>query len=142
MTPIERELERIRLADPEGVLRPHAVVEFARDPQSPLHRRFIWDDTEAARQFRLHQARQIISVRVTRPNDSSPPVRVYVSLDEDRYGATGYRRTSEVLRDDAMRESLLAQARRDMRTFAAKYRALAELAGVIEAIEDTQHAVA
>lgn len=51
LTELERE---------NGQLDPVDVVEAARDPASPMHPFFEWDDTEAARQHRLGQARQLI----------------------------------------------------------------------------------
>ena len=43
-----------------GRITPDAVVEDARDPRSPLHSHFEWDDSAAARQYRLDQARALI----------------------------------------------------------------------------------
>lgn len=50
----------ISALEKDGRLDPADVVEAARDPASPLHGYFEWDDTEAARQHRLGQARQLI----------------------------------------------------------------------------------
>lgn len=48
-----------------GRLSPADVVETARDPSSPLHHCFDWDDTSAAESWRIEQARRLIrSVRV------------------------------------------------------------------------------
>ena len=63
-TAIVAELETIR-RNAGGVLRPEDVVSFAADPDTELHSRFEWDDTEAAQQYRLWQARQLIRVTVT-----------------------------------------------------------------------------
>lgn len=46
--------------DGGGRLTPEAVVEDAKDEKSPLHRHFEWDDSEAARKYRLGQARDLI----------------------------------------------------------------------------------
>lgn len=43
-----------------GRLVPGDVVEAARDPDSPLHSHFTWDDTEAADKYRLQQAGVLI----------------------------------------------------------------------------------
>ncbi len=43
-----------------GKLRPQAVVDAAKDEDSPLHNAFCWDDAEAARLYRLDQARRLI----------------------------------------------------------------------------------
>ena len=56
---LHRTLARLAEAG-EGVLTPDAVVEAAASPDSPLHGYFEWDDTEAARKYRLEQARTLI----------------------------------------------------------------------------------
>jgi hypothetical protein len=43
-----------------GKLSPIAVIEAAREPDSPLHGYFEWDDSKAAEQYRLDQARCLI----------------------------------------------------------------------------------
>lgn len=43
-----------------GKLTPPAVVEYAKDPKTEAHKCFQWDDTAAAFQFRLQQARQLV----------------------------------------------------------------------------------
>lgn len=49
-----------RLEKENTLLRPDDVVEEARNPKSPLHDLFEWDDTKAAHQHRLSFARTII----------------------------------------------------------------------------------
>lgn len=48
------------LENSEGVIKPSTVLEDARDPKSPLHGKFEWDDSVAAESHRLHQARELI----------------------------------------------------------------------------------
>lgn len=49
----------------DGTIKPEDVVADARDPSSPLHAEFQWDDDVAANAWRLQQARQLIrSVRI------------------------------------------------------------------------------
>ncbi len=138
------ELEHIRLQH-GGVLRATDVVEYARDPDTALHGRFEWDDTKAAEQHRVWQARELIRVVVhTRPA-CQPPTRVYVSLTNDRRNdGGGYRTLDEVMRSESMREALLKQAHADMVLFETKYRQLTELASVITAMKAArvQHAPA
>lgn len=132
------ELERIRTAN-SGVLRAADVVAFARNPDTALHGRFEWDDTEAARQYRLWQARELIRVVVqTHPADDAP-TRVYVSLADDRdKDGGGYRALDEVMRSKAMRAALLEQARVDMVRFEAKYNHLCEVASVVAAMRSVR----
>ncbi len=121
-----------------GVLQPRVVVDAARSPESPLHKSFEWDDTEAAEQWRLQQARKLINVvvRYEQVGAKSISCRVFVSLTPDRKeGGDGYRLSATVMSDSDQRRQLLADARADMLRFKEKYRALNELAEVFDAID-------
>lgn len=136
---IHAELERLCAAH-GGVLHPEVVVEAARLTDSPLHGSFEWDDSQAAHRYRLWQARSLIRVVVTfEPisKDEDVKIRAFVSLSQDRLpGGPGYRLTRSVMADDGQRAQLLSDARAEMATFRAKYRALAELAAVLQAMDD------
>lgn len=117
-----------------GLLRPLDVVEFAKNPGTALHSKFEWDDTEAACQYRLWQARELIRVVVTVMPQNLKEYRVYVSLDEDREKEDGgYRQLVTVLSDREQRKRLLAQALREFDAWRQKYEALEELADIFSA---------
>jgi len=68
-----------------GKLLPADVVEAARDPMSPLHGQFEWDDSAAAEAYRLQQAGDLIRrVKITLTVEDKP-VRVvrYVSTQQE-----------------------------------------------------------
>lgn len=122
-----------------GLLTPEAVVEFARPKTSPLHKRFLWDDTEAAHQYRLWQARQMISVTVRYVDirGKKTPTRVFVSLTPDRdkkHG--GYREMVEVLSDAELRRQMLKDALSEMELFEMKYQSLNELSVLFKASKE------
>jgi len=121
-----------------GVLKPETVVDAARDPESPLHRHFEWDDSVAAEQWHIIQARTLLRISVEYiSNDSTEtPSRVYVSLSTDQADEGGYRLTTNVMSDEDLREILLRDARRDMELFKTRYSRLKELASVIRAMND------
>lgn len=77
-----KELARIRKE--HGGLEPATVVEEAKSPRSPLHNAFIWDDTKAAHEHRLWQARQLIRAVCIVPVDQPDltPRAVYVHVPE------------------------------------------------------------
>lgn len=129
---VQAELEKIR-AQHKGMLRPSDVVSFAKNPKTALHARFQWDDTKAAEQYRLEQARDIIRAIVTILPNTNQPVRAYVALQEDR-GEGSYRATLSVLSDKELRQQLLKEARIDMLGFQKKYSILEELSQVFEAM--------
>ncbi len=118
-----------------GTITPERVVEAARDPKSPLHSRFCWDDTEAAHQWRLQQARQLIRVCVSVLPGTTVNERVFVSLARDAYKeGGGYRVTAEVLSDAELREEMLAEALKELDIFKQKYSRLSELSEIFSAI--------
>lgn len=125
-----------------GLLKPERVVEAARPASSPLHASFTWDDGEAAHQYRLFQARQLIrtTISVVNINGDMRPVRVFVSLTPDREETEGgYREITRVVRDSTMRKQLLADALADMERFELRYRHLQEVADVLSAMRATRH---
>lgn len=141
---IQWELEQIRKAN-DGILKADAVVEYASDPNTAMHTWFTWDDTEAAEQWRLHEARMLIRITITtvETEKDSIPMRVYVSMENDRYNSDGggYRSLEEVLTNVELRDALLAQAARDFDRWQGKYEHLVELAEVFEAMEKVKSVV-
>jgi len=120
------------------LLNPAQIVEFASDPKTALHSRFTWDDTAAAREYRLWQARTILRVSVYVPEGSTEPVRAFVSLHDDRTAKGGYRSVSDVLKDKGLRATMLAEALAELQVFQRKYRLLKELQPVFAAAARVQ----
>lgn len=122
----------------DGKLDPVHVVEAARDETSPLHAHFTWDDSEAAHQFRLMEARKLIQVHVTILPGSSEPVQAWVSLRTDRVAGGGYRPIAQVMSRKALRDQLIAEALADLETWRRKYATLKELADIFAAMDRTK----
>ncbi|MBE3134791.1 MAG: hypothetical protein IMZ55_15080 [Acidobacteria bacterium] len=134
MTILE-ELEVVRGKNTDGMLVAEEVVEFATDPKTALHDRFLWDDSIAAHQYRIWQAREIIRVAVTIVPKADQQTRAYVSLmaDREREGG-GYRTMIDVLTDSDHRDALLQEALAELNRLREKYKVLKELAPVFEAL--------
>lgn len=114
-----------------GEARPDAVVDLARDPDSPLHPCFEWDDTKAAEAHRLDQARYILrAVVIVREDAPDTTIRAFVNAEREG----GWKTIEAVLADPTSRDLLLEQAKRDLEAFVRKYHALEELSGVRQAI--------
>jgi hypothetical protein len=129
------ELQRIRDAH-GGILRAADVVAEAADPASPLHSRFTWDDGEAAYQWRLQEARQLIRVVVGffPAPQGLMEFRIYTSMQQDRHvPGGGYRVVLDVIGSPAWRQRLLAQALAELNHFRNKYRELEELVNAVDA---------
>ncbi len=123
-----------------GYLNPKDVVAFAADPETHLHSRFTWDDTKAAEEYRLWQARKVISLEfeVIQRNEQKKETRLFVSLVEDRKPNGGYRLVSEILTDAELRRRMVEEALNEFRRIRIKYSTLKELAGIFEAIDEVQ----
>jgi hypothetical protein len=131
-TTVEQELADLYREN--GGLRPGDVVAWAQaNPSSALHGRFEWNDTAAAHQHRLAQARSIITeVEVVYPDRKVR--QIYVSLVRTR-GRQGYVSLADVMSDEDRRAEYLAQALDELHRVQEKYRDLEELVGVWRALK-------
>lgn len=130
---IREEIELIRGQSDDGAVNPADVVAFAKNPKTALHAEFIWDDSKAAIEHRLWQARQIIRVCVYYEPAVEQKIRAYISLPDDRgTDRPGYRRTTDIVHNADHRAAMLAMALRELEFFQQKYAVLSELAQVFE----------
>ena len=119
---------------PQG-LTPKSLLDASRDEDAPLHNEFEWDDNVAAEKFREQQAaniiRHIMIIRTDIQEVRQSRNRAFVSKGEND---TAYVPLDEALSNEKWKANLLKAARIDAERFVAKYNRLAELAGVINAI--------
>lgn len=118
-------------------ITPHAVVAAAADENSPLHSLFCWDDTVAAAQWRLTQARTILRVAVVQTPQMNEPTQAFVTLSSDKRNNT-YRQTIHVLQDEQSRACLIRDALTALEHVRRKYENLVELAEVFAALDNVR----
>lgn len=130
----DRIAEELAVLAKRGRLSAARVVAWAKGHRnSTLHGCFTWDDTKAAHEYRLWQARElIVSVQVTYPDGQRR--QVYVSPLATRHDGRGYHKLVDVVSDDEQRARFLAQALEELERVCEKYQDLAELAGVRAAV--------
>lgn len=122
------ELERIRAE--KGKLVAEDVLEAASDPESPLHEAFTWDDSAAAHQHRLTEARRlIVSIRVLNSPAGKPTI-AFVSVKTPDVGRT-YMPTTEAMSDDELKVRVLAEIRQALEGIERRYAHFAEVAELI-----------
>ena len=109
------------------------ILDKARDEQTELHKCFDWNDAEAAEKWRLQQARHIVCNLVIKEKSETPrpEVRVFYKTDAD----SGYKPTVLIMQDKDEYRKLLDRALAELNSFKAKYKTLAELDGVFDAID-------
>jgi hypothetical protein len=125
-----------------GVLKPETVVKFAENPKTALHSAFDWDDTVAAKKWRIEQARGIIQVcvEIITVKNKDMSVRVFIAPISDRKeaGVGGYKLMTDLLRNKSGRREILETALSELDAFRKKYNWLSELVKVFEALDETR----
>ena len=121
-----------------GTLTPEIVVDEASDPTHPLHHRFTWDDSEAARKWRLHEAGNLLRVRYKADaGDDRADLRAFwVRRDETGAPTSTYEPLEEIVQDPFQRELMLRQMRRDWQSFKKRYQHMEEF--VTDIISDLE----
>lgn len=110
---------------------PESVLEKARKKNSELHKCFEWNDGIAAEKYRLNQARRLIQLLVVTPKDVSTPVRAFqISSERNKY-----KPIREFFLDNNEYVALLERAKSELRYIRNRYKSIAELESVFEAID-------
>lgn len=65
ITPVAERIEQLKKRhfdkkNPDGYTTPEEVLEDAKNPESPLHGHFTWDESKAARKWNIDEARHLI----------------------------------------------------------------------------------
>jgi hypothetical protein len=134
---IETELRS--LWETRGRLIEADILEVAAAESHPLHPFFEWDDTEAARRYRLAQAATMIrsvKVRVTTLHNGDVEdfkIRAWVSARAAGQGVGGYLPEDQVRGNPDQRERVLRQMLRELNAFRRRYSHMAEYWAAVEA---------
>lgn len=145
------ELERIGSQNPNGAIKPADVVAAARDPRNVLHTQFNWDDSDAAEQYRISQARKLISsiqirwVKLQPESHEQQVTKAYYSIrttqDDSQPertetpGQRSYIPAARCLTDPEARAQLVMMAKADAAQFRRRYQSLEILCEVFSAFE-------
>jgi len=135
MTLAQREAIAKRLAELTqlggGRLVPELVIEDARPVTSPLHDAFTWDDTRAAHERRLDQARTLIrSVKINATVDRrTVSVVAYVHDPSDQREA-GYVQTVSLVNDRQRALETLQREFTRIEGIVTRSRAIAQVLGL------------
>lgn len=99
--------------DRDGYVKPSVLVDAARPVDSPAHDAFEWDDSKAAEEYRLSQARNWIK-NVTLVIEDRDEVMVHVPsfVSESREGY--YKPRSSVLKNESECDLALIELRAHM----------------------------
>jgi len=118
-------------------LTPERLVEIARDENCPLHDYFIWDNREAAYQYRLWQARYLLcAIKI----DSQPPVRMLLPVKIKTNGNERqvFKHIKDINNDPELRRQIIQHALSEVIGWKERYKTYQELNAIFGAIEETQ----
>lgn len=129
-------------------LTPQVVVKEAEAKRHPLHSYFEWNNTKAAKKWRIEQARQLIKcVHIVSTNSENKQiqVRAFVNIKRDKNNALTHNpfineNSYYVSVKDAMSNNILRQytvdiALAELENWMNKYRTVKELADFFELAE-------
>lgn len=124
-----------------GAVTPQLLVIDAKKKKSPLHGCFEWDDSKAAEQHRVTQARNILSyicveVEQDEPDEKPQQVRAFIapsSVGKD--SKTSYVPVDEVRNDAEMQSAYLHQLQNELNSIKNKIKSFKEFAAVVRAID-------
>ena len=122
-----------------GTLKAEDVVKYARNENSELHKIFEWDDTAAAEQYRLHQARKVlfsISIVTNEDEEITESVRAYVNVVDSEENERKFKNIARVLENDEEYEQLKKKAYKDLQSCKERYENIIELQDLKELIFD------
>lgn len=107
-------------------VKPQQIVDYAKNPDTELHKCFTWDNNLAAEKWRLQEARQIVCSLVIvesnsdRENDTQ--IRVFHKTDNE----DGYKTLQFILQDKDEYKKLLERCEYDLRNLKKKYQSISE----------------
>lgn len=130
------ELKRLR-EETGANLKPREIVQAAEDPTSPLHDAFEWDDTRAAQEWRVTQARRLLRcIHVVVRRGEKQSVRAFFRVI-DPSGESGYVGLATVLERQDYRDQIIEQALKEIVAWQGRYRDYQELGSIFGAIDWT-----
>lgn len=134
-----RVVERLHELERDGRLQPADVVTDARDPTSPLHSHFEWDDSVAAERHRLSQARTLIRSVKIHVTVRDTPLSVVGYIRDPELQDTrnpGYRNVLQLrTEEDSARAAIIEEMKR-VANAARRAKSLAAVLGLTDQIEE------
>jgi len=120
----------IRALERDGRLTPESVIAKARNPKSPLHDRFEWDNSAAAHQHRLQQARGLIrSVMVTITTEERTVSTVHYVRDPAAEDGQGYVSLAQLKTEPENARAMLMHSFAQAKTYLDRAEEFADVLG-------------
>lgn len=127
----------------EGHISPAILLEAAKDPASPFHHLFEWDDSKGAENFRLMQAASIIRrwkgsvMRIDQGEQKVviQTIRRVQSPAGSRKGGASYETIEQIMQDPTKRSDMVRTVRKELLSYRQRYAELTELSAIWQEID-------
>lgn len=104
---------------------PAQIVDYARKPNTELHRCFTWNDAEAANKYRIFEARQVVCNLIIRKENGEKqkptPIRLFHKIENGHY-----KPLTLIVQNEDEYELLLRQCKEALESLKRKYSSLSE----------------
>tara|TARA_B100000131_G_scaffold266922_1_gene265036 strand:+ start:12 stop:500 length:489 start_codon:yes stop_codon:yes gene_type:complete len=121
--------ELLKIRKKYGSLSASAVVTEAKKKRHPLHSFFNWDDTDAAKKWRLHQANMlIVRAKITFTTHEQQTIKVFISVTDEENGRN-FVYTADAVQDKELMLQLFDQLHTRIENIEAQLTALSLLKG-------------
>ncbi len=144
--------QRIEQLTTKGYVTPEKIVDDAKNEKSPLHSFFEWDDSAAAAQYRLDQARFLLrSIMIIPGKEIKTPVRAFYcvhasdvpaslpdnekSISTDPASRVVYATIKKVFNDADLSQQVVDQALSELKSWQNRYRQYKQLASLNNIID-------
>jgi len=124
-------LETLQGLVKDGQIKPEDVISEAQAEDSPIHNSFEWDDTKAAQEHRLWQARQLITYKF-KVEGSAEQQFYNVKVTVNDVPVHGYFTKEKIMSEKGMYLQLLRDAVSEIKYWEKKYKEIKELEGIID----------
>lgn len=114
---------------------PQNLVDYAEEhPDCELYKCFTWDDRKAANEYRKTEARQVLRLLVykedTEEDEAPTTIRVLQNVEQE------YKPVKLIVKNNDEYKSLLKRAKAELASFRLRYKQIAELETVLDAIDE------
>lgn len=111
---------------------PKQIVDFGRNPDTELHKCFEWNDSIAAEQYRIQQARHVVcNLVIVEETQKTEPQKLRLLQRADE----GYKPAELIVQNKSEYERLLERARAELSSFKQRYHMLVELEEILALID-------
>ena len=126
--------EELEIVERGGNISPEHIIEYAeRHKDSELYKCFEWDNDEASKKYRLHQARTVIcSIQLEIKEEPREETRVYFNIKDKETKEKVYKSVKEISKDEELYLQIVEKAKKDFIRCKEKYESLLNISDLKE----------